>query len=138
MGTLIQPVVAGYFEIVTTVPVALVTNTPKTIASLLLNPGEYDISAVVQYLPAATTSMTHLSAGTSLTTDVLEGIGTRDSTTFPAIVPGVVADAWHTVAPTRRLKIDIPTTIYVVAHALFTVSTMTALASLRARVVPRS
>lgn len=110
---------------------SLVTATAKTIISVSLTAGDWDVNGVVNFLPAATTSLTSHSAGSSSTDNTLGADGTLVSDSVAAVVLGSVTlrDAF----PTQRFSLASTTTVYLVGSATFTVSTMTAYGSIRAR-----
>jgi hypothetical protein len=110
--------------------VALVTNTAKTVVSLELTAGDWDLSGVVSFLPAATTSITKLSQSISSTTNVHGNNKNKKSLTFTAVVPNdtLIADT-----PVVRVNLSATTTYYLIALATFTVDTLSAYGYLRAR-----
>lgn len=110
---------------------ALTTATPKTIASLALPPGDYEIDGVVDFLPAATTSITQLSEGASAANNTFGGDDTFSSAHMAAVVPG--ANAQRRSIPLQRFTLTEDKTIFLIAQATFTVSTMTAFGTLRAK-----
>jgi len=118
------------------VPIAaaagLVTNTDANVTSISLPPGDWDVSGVVGFAPAASTSMTHLSSGISTVSATMQNGGSQSAISFPAIVPGATTE-WLYPTPTVRLLLTVATTVYLVAHALFTASTLAAYGTIRAR-----
>src|SRR5437588_39828 len=52
--------------------VPLVTVTPKTVTSIVLPAGDWDVNGLIYYLPAVTTSMTAFLTCASLVTDTLD------------------------------------------------------------------
>lgn len=110
---------------------ALTTATPKTITSIALTPGDWDVSGVVDFLPAATTSITVLAEGASAVTNTLGADDTYASDSMAATVPGAVAQRKN--IPTQRISIAANTTIYLIASATFTVAAMTGFGTIRAR-----
>mgnify|MGYP001565041747 CR=1 FL=1 len=112
--------------------VALTTNTDATVASIQLPAGDWDVQGNVGFSPAANTSMTHVSSGVSTVAATMNGIDTQAAISFPAIVPGATTE-WLLPTPTVRLLLSVPTTVYLVSHALFTVSTLGAYGTIRAR-----
>lgn len=119
--------------------VALTTATGANIASVSLTAGDWDVSVTADFTPAATTSITVLQAGLGTTTAVLltqaggGGVGTDPlaSVIQPATVPGagpITLDA----GPIRVL-LSGTTTIFFVANCTFTVSTLSAYGTIRAR-----
>lgn len=119
-------------ELVAGSKVSLVTNTPKTIISLELTPGDWDLYGVVTFVAAATTSITRLSQSISTTTNTHGNNKQRKQQTTAAVVPGAtntpIADT-----PTVRVNIAANTTYYLIAEATFTVDTLQAYGYLRAR-----
>ncbi len=98
--------------------------------SIVLTPGDWEISAALVFVPAATTSITVLSGGVSLTTGTLpgtdrEGVPSggeyRVQLTQVASVP-----TGDIVVPIPRYRVSTATslTLFLVAAATFSVSTM--------------
>lgn len=110
---------------------ALTTGTAKTIASISLPAGDWDVSGVVGYTPAGTTSVTRYSSSISLTTNTVGAEGQANINVFAAFVSGGFTVNYPT--PVVRLSLAVTTTIYLVGFADFTVSTMTAFGRIRAR-----
>lgn len=110
---------------------SLVTNTPKTVISLALTPGDWDVRGVMDFLPAASTSITMLSEGVSTVDNTFGADDTYSANHMAAVVPTAIAQRRN--APVRRINIAVATTIYLVANATFTVSTLTAFGTITAR-----
>lgn len=117
--------------------VSLTTATAKSIMTVVLTPGDYDIWGCVNFNPAASTSITSLIASLSLTADTLStqpggsGLGTDPNDQWSqaaAVNNGVI-----TMYPLTTLRVYAATTLQLVAKATFTVSTMTAYGSVFAR-----
>jgi hypothetical protein len=118
--------------------VALTTATGKTVTSIALTAGDWWVNWVGDFIPAATTSITTLACGLGTTTNTLlgqaggGGIGTDPAVSVAeaANVPGanVIAMAGGPV----RVNITTATTIYLVALANFTVSTLSAYGTITA------
>jgi len=111
--------------------VNLTTNTPANITSIALTPGDWDVSGFIGFAPAATTSITHTSGSSSTTTGTMDVNG-QTALSTPAIVPGAGTD-WVQAIPVRRISIAVATTVYLVEHAIFTVSTMGGYGTIHAR-----
>ena len=115
--------------------ISLTTNTPVNITSVSLTAGDWDVRGGIAFVTAATTSITKTQGSLSLTTDTLSTIG--DSTLpgfanqYAAFVPNVTT-LYYGVTPGRQ-SLGTTTTIYLVAQATFTVSTMTAYGFISAR-----
>lgn len=111
--------------------VSLTTATPANIVSVSLTAGDWDVEGVVNYTPGASTSITQLSQGVSVTSATL---GVQDSyaqQSQAANVPG--ANIIASSSPEVRLSLAVTTTVYLVAKATFTVSTLTGGGTIRAR-----
>jgi hypothetical protein len=112
--------------------VALVTATPKTVTSILLSAGDWDVDAIGYVLPAATTSVTNVVTSISGITNTLDITpGKINGLTFQANVSG--GAAYSMVVPPYRLSLAGPTTVYLVGQAIFTVSTAGAYGIISAR-----
>lgn len=109
----------------------LITGNAKTITSIFLQPGDWDVSGVVGYIPAATTSVTRYSSSVSLTNNAVGAEGNANVNTFAAFVSGGFTVNYPT--PVVRVSVSVATTVYLVAFADFTASTMTAFGRIRAR-----
>lgn len=110
--------------------VALATNTASTITSISLSPGDWDVFGDIDFHPAATTASTYYIGGISLVNATLGTAETTVASPFAIATTGV--DASQTI-PVIRVSITVQTTIYLVTTAGFTVSSMTAYGSLKAR-----
>jgi hypothetical protein len=108
---------------------SLVTATAKTIHSVTLTAGDWDIEGVATYTKAATTVVTYTQQGISTTNNTLGGTGTFTATA--AAISDVIPSAFTT--PVVRLNLASTTTIYLVSRAGFTTSTLTASGFLRIR-----
>lgn len=111
--------------------VSLTTGTAKTVTSISLTPGDWDVSGVVSLLPAASTSVTRRSASISLTADTLGANGAQTIQPVAAVVTG--ATSFSLPTPTVRVSIAVTTIVYLIGFADFTVSTMAAFGAIRAR-----
>ncbi len=112
--------------------VSLVTNTAKTVVSVSLPAGDWDIFGVVTYDPAATTSITYLSQSISAATNTHGTNKNRKALASAAVVPGAT-NVPIMDTPVARVNISAPTTYYLVATATFTVDTLKAYGSILAR-----
>lgn len=113
--------------------VSLTTNTPANITSITLGAGDWDVTGVVSYQFGATTSYTNLIGDMSATTATLDGIATHyfDYETAAQVPTAGSDQTWS--LPTARFSLSTSTTIFLVAQATFTVSTLKAYGNLRAR-----
>ena len=118
--------------------VALTTGVAANVTSLVLTPGDWNVNGSVDHAIGATTSITQLNASISLTSTTLSpqaggsGLGSDATATFSfaAMVPA--ANIVQNI-PFVRLSIAVTTTIYLVAQDAFTLSTVSAFGTIRAR-----
>lgn len=108
--------------------VSLTTATDKTITSISLTAGDWDVSSNLYLIPGATTQITLIAAGVSTTDNALPG-GTAlaqpfTSLSIPMGTPGAVQQVLSVA--TGRVSLSATTTYYLVAKANFTVSTLDA------------
>lgn len=115
--------------------VSLVSETAKTVTSISLTAGDWDVSILGKFLGAGTTTVNRIVASVSLATNTLDA--TIDRYTQVGGAGGVIfnnaggeADA---VVPSARLSLSGTTTVFFVALAGFSVSTCTAAGIIRAR-----
>lgn len=112
--------------------VALTSSAPKTVTSISLTAGDWDVTALGYVLPAATTSITQTVTSVSGTDNTLDTTpGKVNATTMNATVSG--GAAFSNVIPPYRLSLSGTTTVYLVAQATFTVSTAGAYGRIAAR-----
>jgi hypothetical protein len=119
--------------------VALTTAVSANITSISLTAGDWDVRGVADFNPGATTSITLLSAGLGTTTGVQlgqaggGGIGTDPRALYAtaAEVPG--ANVITLGLTDVRVSLSGTTTIFFVANATFSVSTLSVFGTLAAR-----
>lgn len=116
---------------------SLTTITAKTITSITLSEGEWDIDAVAHYNGGATTTVQMTCASISTATNTFtssedrsisefyNGAAVFNATNNPATFIG-------STLPTLRVNISTPTTYYLVGFAKFATSTMAAFGIIRA------
>lgn len=110
--------------------VALTTNVTANITSISLTAGDWDVTGIVQYTPAATTSITQLTQGASSTSATLGAQGSFSKFVTAANILTAVDPAWN--LPTVRFSLTVTTTVYLVANATFTASTLAGYGTIRA------
>lgn len=109
-----------------------VSGTVYNVASISLTPGDWDITAAVTYTPAATTSYTFRDHSISpVSATPVNSAGQWYLERISARVPGDIFGG-ESVGP-LRVSLTSTTTYYIVARAIFTVSTMSAQGIIRAR-----
>jgi hypothetical protein len=109
--------------------VSLVANTTKTVTSISLTAGDWDVTGMVNFTTGATTNITGLFGASSLTNNAVDAY--QFSHRCAGFVPGAV-DMGYPIPP-RRVSIASATTVYLVATAGFTVSTAAAWGFISAR-----
>lgn len=118
---------------------ALTTNIVKNVTSIVLPEGDWDVSANVAFIPAASTSHTLLSAAISQTSATLPSTMSIAESTYFMQKTALVTGAFAQIVPLARCRIIVApsttTTVYLVAFATFTVSTMSAYGAIWARKV---
>lgn len=108
------------------------TSANMVVAGLSLTAGDWDVWANVNFLPAATTSITQIAFGLSTTTATLPAAGSGlVQNTYPAFVPGAVPQCDNCTM--MRVNVAATTPVYVVAQAAFTVSTLSVFGTIYAR-----
>jgi len=110
--------------------VSLVTDTNKNITSISLTAGDWDVQGNVGFIPDTTTNIAALKGAVSNVSATF-GSDAWAWQTSPAPVPSTINQLSTT--PMVRYSLASTTTIYLVAKANFTVSTMTGYGSIRAR-----
>lgn len=111
--------------------VSLTTADTANITSISLTAGDWDVTGIVQYTPGATTSITQLTQGSSSTSATLGAQGTFTKFVTAANILTAVDPSW--ALPPQRFSLSATTTIFLVANAVFSVSTLTGYGVIRAR-----
>lgn len=117
--------------ILTASPVPLVSGAAKTITSIALTAGDWDVSGTVAFKPAAGTTSTKQTAGVSLTDNALPtnpgGGYVEDQAAYGATLGATLS------VGTSRISLAAPATVYLVAQQTFAVSTSAAFGFIGAR-----
>lgn len=110
---------------------SMTTVTAAACSSLSLTAGDWDVSGVVTFTPAGTTTVTNIAAGINTTIAATSGPnGQFQNLVFPASATGQVQ---LLASPVVRESLSATTTIYLVGYASFGTSTMTCNGFIRAR-----
>lgn len=110
--------------------VGMTTGTAANIASVSLSAGDWDISAVAQFIPAGGTTMTSMKIGIStVSTPTFGALGTWCA--FNQSMPAGQGDTQPT--PVVRISSSTTITVYLVASTNFSGSTLAAGGFIRAR-----
>jgi hypothetical protein len=112
--------------------VSLSTGTGATVTSISLTAGDWDVSGDVAFTFGATTSYTFIGGGVSTTAATLGGVDNNFQFVTAASVPTNAIDMVKPT-PTVRISISGTTTVYLIAQSNFSVSTLKAYGSIRAR-----
>ena len=112
--------------------VALTSGVVANITSIVLGAGDWDISGAVDFQFAGTTSYTNLVGGISVVSAARGPQDTAFDFQAPATVPTAANDMSWFVLPIR-FSLSGSTTVFLVAQATFTVSTLKAYGTIRAR-----
>jgi hypothetical protein len=117
---------------------ALVTATPKTICSIVVPPGKWQIMAMGGFNSGAATSSTTYDVAVSKVTNALPGADiiavwtdgeSRSRERTPATVGRI---AFYAAIPAGTVEVEVQTTFYLVLQATFTLSTCDGFGSLQA------
>lgn len=115
--------------------VALTNATAKTVTSISLTAGDWEVSGVVALLAAASTNVTSVFGSINTTTNAVDVTtpGRFSNSVFGAsgIVPGSAA-AFTQVLPPTQVKLSVTTTYFLTAQANFTVAGLSAYGEIHA------
>lgn len=114
--------------------VSLTTATNANVTSISLTAGDWDIWGVVFFTPGATTNITNLLGGWNTASATLLLVPDKSNIIAfqsTGIVPGAVTSS--SGAFQGRLNVSSTTTVFLIAQASFTVSTLSAFGGIQAR-----
>jgi len=114
--------------------VALTTGVASNVVGISLTAGDWDVSGVVNFVPTVTTSITFVVCGISSVSATTPGVDSGAIAFWqqPATVPGGVA-GYMIATPVVRFSLLSTATAFLVASSNFTVSTLKACGTIRAR-----
>lgn len=110
--------------------ISLSTTIAANITSISLSAGDWDVTGVVAFNPGATTVTTYLSGGISTTSATLGSLGSYFANPFA--IATTTTDAAEP-CPVTRISIAGTTTVYLIAKAAFSTSTLNGYGSIYAR-----
>lgn len=108
---------------------SLTTATAKSITSITLTAGDWDVSAVADIIPSGG-SISFFGISVSLNNNTLDGMNNGGDSILQGFSSGT--ENWIT-SPIRRVSIASTTTVYLVVRADFASGTATACGTIRAR-----
>ncbi len=118
-------------------PVTLATGSASTITSLSLTAGDWNVWGVVDYIPAATTSVTVLKQGVQTAAGCVSAPALPTQDTFTSwetaanVLTAASNPAWAT--PQVRVSLAAATTVCLVTAPVFTLAGLTGYGSINAR-----
>ena len=118
--------------------VSLTSTTAANVTSVSLTAGDWDVSWVVDFKPGGTTSVTLLASSISLTTATHNtqaggsGIGT-EAFIVQNMAANILGADYAMNGPSVRCSFASTQTVFLVASSTFSVSTMAAYGTIRAR-----
>lgn len=112
--------------------VSITTATAKTIASVSLTAGDWDVTGTVAFNPSAGTLIVDMKGGISQTNNTLPTLSDTAALVDIPLSPSAGVGATIPVG-TSRVSLAATTTVYLVAQSTFTVSTNTAYGFISAR-----
>ena len=110
------------------------TNVAKTLTSISLTAGDWDVSGVIQWIPLATTVLSSYSGSISLTTNAVDITNGRFSViTLQTGITGAGNTDGSSVLTPCRFSLSGTTTIFLVGRAAYTTAGLNMYGILRAR-----
>ena len=114
--------------------VALTSTVAKTVTSISLTAGDWDVYGNVAFVSAATTSINAEGGSISLVTNTLDVTpGRFEMNAHAALVPGVSSTLQVEPTMAVRLSLSATTTVYLVAYSVFTIAAYSAFGQIWAR-----
>jgi hypothetical protein len=107
--------------------------TGKTITSISLTAGDWDVFGIVGINMAATTKFTAIAGGISTVNDTLNSLYEEETRVSYGAAGLVPANVITFTFPTTRVSIASTTTYYLIGYASFSISTATAFGRITAR-----
>ena len=115
-------------------PVSLTNGTLANITSISLTAGDWEVWGSVGFIPAATTNITILQGCNNSTSATLQ-TNTADNSELAYATTGIVTNVQNTMFTVPRLRYSLSgtTTVYLIARAEFTISTLGGFGTIYAR-----
>jgi hypothetical protein len=120
----------GEYLTATSGAIALTSNIPIDTATVSLTAGDWDVQSVIQYIPAAGTTMSTSWAGVNTVTNTQGALG---AATQNNNFGNVAAQGSTVTSPVVRVSLSATTTVRAIAQSFFSASTETATGFIRAR-----
>lgn len=106
--------------------ISILNSTPKTLTSISLTAGDWDVTGSIIFLP--TGNMSSALAGISLTNNVLP-----DPSRYTQVSTAAINGNQGLIAPATRISIASTTTVYIVGQCTFTTGAATFAGTIKAR-----
>lgn len=114
--------------------VSLATSTAKTVTSISLTAGDWDVSGQLSVTGAGTTTFTDMIGGINTTTDTLPSAADWAVSKYPSTtVFSTGGSSVQMVVPNKRINVSSTTTVYLIANCTFGTSTCSAYGKIEAR-----
>ncbi len=113
---------------------SLSSGAAKTITSISLTPGDWDVRGVVYFIGAAATTMAYYGGSTSVTTNTFDQTeGVYSFTPAFNLTPFSFISFFSAIAPVRRVSLTTTTSYFLVAQTGFGTSTCGGYGAITAR-----
>jgi hypothetical protein len=120
----------GEYITATGTGVSLTSGTAANVTSISLTAGDWDVSGSILIVPAGSTSVTESASGINTTSATLPASSLYWIIQSTALTTG---GSQGGAVPSQRISLASTTTVFLIGHATFTVSTCTATGTIRAR-----
>ncbi len=111
----------------------LTTATAKTVTSISLTAGDWDVKGIIGFSVATSTTVTTVYTSISQTNNTLSGSDFDNTSLASASTLITGAATFRQPTPVTRVSLSATTTIYLVAYSTFATSTMSAFGAISAR-----
>jgi hypothetical protein len=114
--------------------VSMTSGAAQSVVSITLPPGQWDVSATVQAIPAGSTVITSVSAALNTVTNTMPSTLAASGGAYAGInTPANAGASYLLPTGTRQMTVSSNTTVYLVANTIFTTSTCTCSGVINAR-----
>ncbi len=123
----------GEYVTATALTVSTTSATPLNVTSISLTAGDWDVSGVLQVIPAASTTLAGVTASISTTSGATGPFGTSTFLNLVVTTGYGTGQSQGIPTPVVRLSLASTTTVFLVAVVVFGTSTLTSSGLIRAR-----